>query len=166
MLLGLSKIMDCPGGVVPFNFSLDLSDLQFGASHPVTEPVHAVGEVRNVAGVLELTGMISTTIHAVCDRCAMPFDRAVEYPVQAVLVAEGENGETEDPWVFALRDDSADLDDIVTTAFVLSMDSKLLCREDCKGLCFRCGANLNNGPCSCKPEPDSRFSVLQKLLNQ
>lgn len=166
MLLGLSKIIDCPGGVVPFDVSLDLSDLTFGASHPVSEPVHAAGEVRNVAGVLELTGTVSTTLHAVCDRCAAPFTRAVEYPVRAILTAGGESGETEAPWVFPLTEDSADLDDIVTTAFVLSMDSKLLCREDCKGLCFRCGANLNDGPCSCKPEPDSRFAVLQKLLNQ
>ena len=46
------------------------------------------------------------------------------------------------------------------------MDQKLLCREDCKGLCFRCGKNLNEGPCDCKSEPDSRFAVLQQLLDR
>ena len=54
----------------------------------------------------------------------------------------------------------------MTTTFVLNMDSKLLCSEDCKGLCSRCGANLNLGPCDCKPEPDPRFAALQQLLDK
>ena len=77
-----------------------------------------------------------------------------------------ESDDFEDPWVFELQNDCADLDDIVTTTFVLNMDSKLLCSEDCKGLCSRCGANLNLGPCNCKPEPDPRFAALQQLLDK
>ncbi len=83
-----------------------------------------------------------------------------------LVTTEPESDDFEDPWVFELHDDCADLDDIVTTTFVLNMDSKLLCSDDCKGLCFRCGANLNLGPCGCKPEPDSRFAVLQQLLDK
>lgn len=166
MLLGLSRIIDCPGGVVPFELELDLSGLVFGACRPVTEPVAAKGEVRNEAGVLELSGTVSTTLHAVCDRCAVPFTRAVRYPLRAILTADPDGGDPEDPWVFPLTDDSADLDEIVTTCFVLNMDSKFLCSESCKGLCYRCGANLNEGPCACKPEPDPRFAVLGKLLEK
>jgi uncharacterized protein len=166
MLLGLSRIIDCPGGVEPFELSLDLSDFVFGACRPATEPVCAKGEVRNIAGVLELSGTVTTTLHPVCDRCATPFTRAAAYPLHAILTADPDGGDPEDPWVFALKDDSADLDDIVTTCFVLNMDSKFLCKEDCKGLCFRCGANLNEGPCSCRPETDPRFAALGKLLDK
>ena len=60
----------------------------------------------------------------------------------------------------------ADLDDIVTTTFVLSMDSKFLCREDCKGLCCRCGKDLNDGPCGCQPDVDPRLAVLKQLLKK
>ena len=80
------------------------------------------------------------------------------------LVTELADEENEDEWVFQLEGDSADLDDIVTTAFVLNMDSKLLCKPDCKGLCCRCGANLNDGPCGCEPELDPRFAALKQLL--
>lgn len=166
MLLGLSDIVNCPGGAVPFETTLDLHDMQFGGCCPVTEPVRAVGRVRNTAGVLELTGKVSTTLHGVCDRCASAFSRDVEYDFEAILTAETQIDDFENPWVFELTDDQADLDDIVNTAFVLNMDSKLLCREDCKGLCCRCGANLNNGSCSCKPEVDSRFAILQQLLDR
>ena len=166
MLLGLSKIMDMPGATVPFSTSVDLSDLQYGNSFPVTEPVTAEGQVRNTAGVLVMTGCIQTTIHGTCDRCATEFDRQVEFPLDVVLVTELANEENEDEWVFPLEGDSADLDDIVRTVFVLNLDSKLLCKEDCKGLCCRCGKNLNDGPCNCQKELDPRFAALKQLLEK
>ena len=166
MLLGLSKIIDCPGATVPFSTSVDLSDLCFGVSYPVSEPVKAEGTVRNTAGVLVMTGEISTCIHGICDRCANTFDRDVRIPIDVVLVTEMANEENEDEWVFPLEGDSADLDDIVRTVFVLNLDSKLLCKEDCAGLCHRCGKNLNDGPCNCQKELDPRFAALKQLLEK
>ena len=166
MLLGLSKIIDCPGASVPFSTSVDLSDLCFGVSYPVSEPVKAEGMVRNTAGVLVMTGEITTCIHGTCDRCASAFDREIQLPIDVVLVTEMANEENEDEWVFPQEGDSADLDDIVRTVFVLNLDSKLLCKEDCKGLCHRCGKNLNDGPCNCQKELDPRFAALKQLLEK
>ena len=166
MLLGLSKIIDCPGASVPFSTSVDLSDLCFGTCNPVSEPVQADGVVRNTAGVMVMTGTIATRIHGVCDRCASDFTQDVEIPIDVVLVTELSNEENEDEWVFPLEGDSADLEDIVRTVFVLNMDSKLLCKPDCKGLCCRCGTNLNDGPCSCQKELDPRFAALKQLLDK
>ena len=166
MLLGLSKIIDCPGASVSFSTEVDLSDLCYGVSYPVSEPVKAEGTVRNTAGVLMMTGEITTCIHGVCDRCAGNFDREINFPIDVVLVTEMANEENEDEWVFPLEGDSADLDDIVRTVFVLNLDSKLLCKEDCKGLCHRCGKNLNDGPCNCQKERDPRFAALKQLLDK
>lgn len=164
MLLRLSKIIETPNSVVPFETSLDLHDMQFGGSCPVQEPVSAKGTVRNTAGVLLLEAVLETVLHGICDRCASEFTRSVSYPVRAVLTTELENEDEADEWIFLLEDDTADLDDILTTAFVLNMDSKLLCKPSCKGLCFRCGKDLNDGPCSCRPEADPRLAVLGQLL--
>ena len=166
MRLGLSQIIDRPGESISYSAVVDLSDLQYGNCFPVTEPVKAEGTVRNTAGVLVMKGQITTTIHGICDRCAAEFDREVVVPVDAVLVTELANEENEDEWVFTLEGDSADLDDIVRTTFVLNMDSKLLCSDDCKGLCCRCGKNLNDGPCSCEKEIDPRLAALKQLLNK
>ena len=166
MLLGLSKIIDSPGASVSFSTSVDLSDLCYGVSYPVSEPVAAEGTVRNTAGVLVMTGRISTCIHGICDRCARDFRREVSFPIDVVLVTEMADEENEDEWVFPLEGDSADLDDIVRTVFVLNLDSKLLCKEDCKGICQRCGKNLNDGPCSCRKELDPRFAALKQLLEK
>ena len=166
MLLGLSKIIDCPGASLSFSTSVDLSDLQYGESFPVSEPVLASGTVRNTAGVLVMTGNITTTNHGVCDRCAEDFDQNVEIPIDVVLVTELANEENEDEWVFPLEADTADLEDIVRTVFVLNMDSKMLCKPECKGICFRCGKNLNEGPCNCQKELDPRFAALKQLLEK
>ena len=166
MLLDLKPILVTPGASLLFETHENLSDLVFGSCKPASKPVLAYGKVRNTAGVLELTGELTTTLHGVCDRCASEFTRAVQIPIHAVLVSEEELEQAEDEWVFGIHDGCADLTDIITTAFVLNMDSQLLCRPDCKGVCFRCGKNLNEGPCGCRKEPDSRFAVLQQLLDK
>ncbi len=166
MLLDLKPILVTPGASLPFETHENLSDLVFGSCKPASKPVLAYGKVRNTAGVLELTGELTTTLHGVCDRCASEFTRAVQIPIHAVLVSEEELEQAEDEWVFGIHGGCADLTDIITTAFVLNMDSQLLCRPDCKGVCFRCGKNLNEGPCGCRKEPDSRFAVLQQLLDK
>ena len=166
MLLGLSKIIDCPGAELSFSAGVDLSDLCYGVSFPVTEPVLAEGKVRNTAGVLMMQGEITTCIHGTCDRCAADFQRDIRFPLDVVLVTEMASEENEDEWVFPLEGTNADLDDIVRTVFVLNLDSKLLCKEDCKGLCHRCGRNLNDGPCSCQKELDPRLAALRQLLEK
>ena len=164
MRLDLSSIIDRPGESIDFSVSVDLSDLEYGISKPVSEPVLAVGSVRNTAGVLVMKGEISTCIHGICDRCATDFDRHMEIPIDVVLVEEFTNEDSEDERVFPLEADTADLEEIVRTVFVLNLDSKLLCREDCKGICYRCGKNLNEGPCGCQKEIDPRFAALRQLL--
>ncbi len=166
MLLGLSQIIDCPGKSLSFSVSVDLRDLRYGTSYPVTEPVLASGTVRNTAGVLMMTGSVETCLHGVCDRCASEFDREIAIPINVVLVDELASEENEDEWVFPLEGDSADLEEIVRTVFVLNLDSKLLCSPDCKGLCCRCGKNLNDGPCSCEKEIDPRLAALRQLLKK
>ncbi|MBQ3491406.1 MAG: DUF177 domain-containing protein [Oscillospiraceae bacterium] len=166
MRLELTSIMDCPGQSISFSDSVDLRDLVYGTSKPVSEPVRISGTVRNTAGVLVMKGMINTTIHGTCDRCAADFTRDVAIPVEVVLVNELADEENEDEWVFPLEANTADLDDIVRTVFVLNMDSKLLCKDDCAGLCCKCGKNLNEGPCACQKEIDPRFAALKQLLNK
>ena len=56
--------------------------------------------------------------------------------------------------------------EVLSTCFILDMETKFLCKEDCKGLCPSCGKNLNLGPCGCRKEIDPRFAVLEQLLDK
>ena len=72
MRFSVRSIINTPGGALPFAFSMDLSDLDFGGSCPIAEPVEVTGSVRNRLDVLELSLQAKTTLHCVCDRCAKP----------------------------------------------------------------------------------------------
>ena len=164
MLLNLAPIIHEPGGIVPFSFTMDFSDMELGGIFPATEPVSITGQVKNEAGVLILTATLDTTLHCICDRCVTAFAQTYHQTVEAILVSELAHQENEDDWTFLLQGSDADLEDIMNTAFILNLDSKMLCSADCKGLCGTCGKNLNHGPCTCKKEPDPRLAVLQQLL--
>ena len=81
------------------------------------------------------------------------------------VVLVGEEEDHDNPGVFPLQGTEVDAQDVLTTCFILDMETRFLCREDCKGLCARCGRNLNLGPCGCGKEIDPRFAVLEQLLD-
>lgn len=162
MLLDVKPILHTPGKQLDFQFALDLSDLEFSGYYPVTRPVTVTGTVRNAADVLHLDLTARTTLDAVCDRCGRRFSLEKAIPYHCMLAESLENGENDE--IELLEDGRANLGELARIAFILGMDTKILCSEDCKGLCSRCGADLNLGPCSCKRETDPRLAVLAKLL--
>ncbi|HPE15692.1 MAG TPA: DUF177 domain-containing protein [Oscillospiraceae bacterium] len=163
MRLDLGPILQVPGGRIPFSFTLDLSALDFYGEHPFRAPVTASGEVRNEAGALMLGARIEAELSLRCDRCTKPFVRRKTAEVTQLLAETLENEEEND--ILLLEDGTLDLGELVTTALILEMDTKNLCSEDCKGLCDRCGKDLNEGPCGCRKESDPRLAALAALLS-
>ena len=88
MRLALTEVIHRPGASISFSECVDLSDLQYGNTNPVTEPVKAEGTVRKTADVLMMKGKITTCLHGVCDRCAGEFTRDVEIDLDVVLVEQ------------------------------------------------------------------------------
>lgn len=164
MLIDVRPILHTPGRRLEFAFELDLSNLEFDGRRPVSRPLAVEGEVRNTADLLELSLTARTTLDAVCDRCGKAFLQDKEIAYRCMLAEELQNGESDE--IVLLEDGEADAGDLARTAFILGMDSKTLCSEDCKGLCPRCGADWNFGPCSCKKEPDPRLAALATLLDK
>lgn len=151
-------------GVLPFSCAIDPAGLDFPSITAYLSPITASGQVVSSADVLTLTGQARVSLRQVCDRCGREFEGETVFPLDTVLVTEHQD--EEDPDVFLVQDDSVDLAEIVTTAFVLGLDSKTLCRPDCKGVCPRCGHDLNEGPCACEPEADPRLAALRQLLDE
>ena len=163
MRLNLSEIIEIPGGSVPFDTEMDVEGLDFPAIRAYLSKPHAVGRVVNEAGVLRLEGELTAELLCVCDRCGTEFESTKVTQLHATIVDvdDGEN-----PELFLLEGTEVDLDEILVTNFVLDMETKFLCREDCRGLCVRCGKNLNLGPCGCRKSTDPRFAVLEQLLDK
>ena len=163
MRLNLKDIINVPGAAVPFEFQMDLSELDFNGARPIDQPVQVTGRVRNMAGALVLEAEAKTTLHLSCDRCTKPFTKEQVVPIDTLLATELAD-ESSDDEIVLLDGDEVDLDEVATMAFVLAMDSKNLCSEDCKGICAGCGVDLNVGECRCKPEVDPRLAALAQLL--
>lgn len=163
MKLDLHEIIEVPGGKVPFEYILPADNLGFDSVTEYISGPHAAGRVINRAGVLELEGSVDAELRCICDRCGAEYVLPKHTDLFAVI---SEDADEEDPDLFPLHGDEIDLDEIISTLFVLNMDMKFLCSESCKGLCSRCGKNLNYGPCECRKEPDPRFAVLEQLLDK
>ena len=163
MRLDLREVIHTPGAVKAFAFPLDLSQLEFYGQFPIVRPVEVEGRVVNHAGALTLEGTAHSRLELACDRCGQPFSRDKTVSLNALLSPDGEEGEEGE--LIPLENGQLDLDEAAATAFVLGMYTKNLCSDDCKGLCAKCGANLNREPCRCRPEVDPRLAALAQLLD-
>lgn len=164
MRLNLKPIIHVPGAALPFDFSMDLSDVELYGNCPLPEPLTVSGVVRNQADVLSLHGEATTELALCCDRCRKVFRKSKTLSLDYRLAQELCGDELED--LLLLDDDSLDLSELVYDAFLLDMDTKNLCSEDCRGLCSGCGANLNEEVCTCQREIDPRWAALSQLLDK
>ena len=163
MRLDLKNIIHVPEASKSFQFQMDLSEMEFYGKHLITRPVQVEGSVTNHAGALVLEGTASSLLDLVCDRCGKEYSREKVVELDCLLAAELEDEEHDE--IYLLEGNEVDLDEVVGTAFILAMDTKNLCSDNCKGLCAKCGADLNNGPCGCRPEVDPRLAALAQLLD-
>jgi uncharacterized protein len=123
------------------------------------------------SGNVFVRGEMQTRLVLVCSRCAEEWLEPSGFPFQLVLApAKEERGEEEE--VELTKDDLEftyyqreviELDDALREAVILQLPEYPLCRPDCKGLCQRCGQDLNRGSCACRPEreADGRLARLK-----
>ena len=163
MRLDVKGIINTPGDGIAFKEELDLSDVDFGGVCPAVRPVSVVGTVRNIAGMLRLTMDEDAALSCVCDRCGPAFEKPFHVSLERMLASELEDDDNDDILLLD-ADGTLDLEELARETFILNMDTKTLCREDCKGLCSRCGANLNYEECRCEKEIDPRWAALKDLL--
>jgi len=163
MLLDLREIIGVPGSVRSFDFQPDMSDAVEGSVVEILDSARAAGKVENSSGVLKFSANVDATCRCVCARCLKEFNYPVHKRISAILT---EGGENENPDGYFLQGDKVDIQEIVVTEFILDMEDRLVCDDNCSGLCQGCGADLNEKSCTCKKETDPRLAVLEQLLEK
>jgi uncharacterized protein len=134
-------------------------------SYPLSKPIHVQGTIKKVddkAFVLE--GEMDAEVVIPCSRCTVP----VDYPIQAGfskdLKLQVEDGDSEEAHEY-LTGYLMDLEKLVYDELYLNFPMKVVCKEDCKGICPECGANLNETTCDCMTDRiDLRFAGLKELF--
>lgn len=128
-------------------------------------PVHATGRLSKAGnGRFYWSGRIEGTVREACRRCLVDVSARVSEHVH-VLFVEADDEVAEDPDAYRLPPHAStiDLRPAIREQWLLGAPSFVLCREDCKGICPQCGADLNAGPCDCPPVTDSRWDALRSV---
>ena len=162
MTLNLKDLLSGAKSRQPFEYVLDLSELDFFGDRPFKTGARVSGEVSMLAGMPVLNYSLEAELSTLCASCGKPAHRHFSLSEERMLSDNPDDAENDDVTLYA--GDMLELDPVVIDAVVLETDMRILCRDDCKGLCPKCGADLNEGDCDCRPEADPRLEKLKELL--
>ncbi|HPT85185.1 MAG TPA: DUF177 domain-containing protein [Bacillota bacterium] len=155
------------GEILCLPFEFRLKDFSPGKGYADIEPIGDViidGRIINNEGYIRLEAVLTMHYRTACARCAVELERTLHVPVERVIAtqAQVEGAEDADDYLI-LEGEALDLAPLATEEVYLGLPMRELCSEDCRGLCPKCGKNLNEGPCSCpEREPDPRLAILSK----
>jgi len=135
-------------------------------------PVEAVIHLARSAGGVLAEGWVETPVLLACSRCSEPYTHTVreEFTVHYLPAPDAESPEASELAASELEVDfltgqTLDVGALVRENVLLGIPAQPVCRVECRGLCARCGANLNLSPCGCVAEPgDPRLRVLKRPL--
>ena len=160
----LEPVFNNEGTALPLDFTVDMSDCDIYGGKPFRSPVHVTGEIRNSTGIVSIKAKAEFTLDLTCDRCAASFDRTFSTPIEHVLVTELNDEDNDE--VIVVDSLRYDAEPLVREDILLSLPTKVLFRDDCLGICPRCGKDLNDGPCDCEKEYDPRWDALLQLTQE
>lgn len=164
MRIDLTHILKNEGSKENFEYNLDLSDFEYLDNKPFRKPVEVLGNVSNLGGSIIVSTVANAVLHSYCDRCGEEFSMDLKVDGESTVILKETDDEGENT-VLAPKG-ILDIDSLVTDNLVLAIPSKHLCRIDCKGLCSKCGAQLNTVQCQCNlDEVDPRLAALKDFLN-
>lgn len=145
--------------------------------NPVDERVSLIapaavnGKVRLSGSQVFVNGHIETRAQVECDRCLKAIELPVDTDFNLEYISDSDYESTEaaelseDDLLVSVFDGKAiDVDEIVKEQILLAVPTRMLCREDCKGICPECGSDRNTGECNCVTNDiDPRWAALKNL---
>lgn len=171
MQIHLSDVTSCEGKTIQVSAELELEKIEFQLGQfPVLEKKPVELTITNTGNkVLELKGSTSVTVGMPCDRCleqvAVEIPCHIERKLDMKLTDEERVNDLDESNYLTGMD--LDVDRLVYLEVLMSWPLKVLCREDCKGICSQCGKKLNDGPCGCAEEPkDPRMAAISDIFSK
>ena len=167
MVLDISPLLRGEVNRINFDYMLTpetLDGVTFDSDARVT------GQITDNAGYMRLQLKAELAYHGECARCLAPVDGVFSLDFERTVVTEGTLSderleELEDEYV-VLDGHELSVDDTLCEELVLSFPQRLLCSEDCEGLCPKCGKPKREGDCGCPTkEIDPRLAVLAHFFD-
>ena len=138
-------------------------------TYPITEKKPVDLTLTHLGGKkIRMNAEIQMTLEIPCARClepvSVPFEILVDTQLELPETPDQEVEESEEPYIDGYQ---LDVDALVRNELFVHMPLRVLCKEDCKGICNKCGANLNVNTCDCDTRSlDPRMAVIQDIFKQ
>ncbi|MCI8872389.1 MAG: DUF177 domain-containing protein [Lachnospiraceae bacterium] len=169
MRVELADIISCENKEMSQQVEIELSsfDSRLGQFPIRTKQPFAMKFANEDGKRLLIQGETEVAIGIPCDRCLEEVSRTFFIEVDKEIDLTGSNEELSMENLSYMSGTSLDVDQLIFGEILVSWPMKVLCREDCKGICKRCGMNLNQAECQCqKTEPDPRMAAIQDIFNK
>lgn len=171
MLINLSELFACEGKKKVFEADFRLPAVEFGGEtyHIIRTEPFELTVAGTGAGKYFIEGSTSVTVEIPCARCLEPVPYTCDLDLDRELELKDQSSDKqevldEEPYVIGYN---LDVDQLVYNELLQGLPMRILCKEDCKGICNRCGTNLNYGTCDCDTSSlDPRMSVIQDIFKE
>lgn len=168
MLLNLSDVLTSEGMEIAREIPLEMTCYENGAeSFPIVSKSPVRLTVAN-AGTdkAKLEGSVDLTLLAACGRCLEEVPVPLALCFERTILSPGAEADEADDLGF-MDGFYLDVETFVHNEILINWPTKILCKEDCRGICPVCGRNRNEGPCGCDTfVPDPRMAVIQDIFNK
>lgn len=169
MLFDLSDVLSSEGKTVTKTVEPEFKEVSYqGNSYKILKATPVTLTVTNLGvGSVEVTGDGEAELLGACDRCLADTKISVEYSIErSIDDCKGEERDSEDENTDVLSGNQLDIETLIKNEILMNLPEKVLCKDDCKGLCPRCGANLNERDCGCDTFiPDPRMAAIKDIFN-
>lgn len=164
MKIDVSSIVKINGASLDVKFDEAIAELNnLESGFVFTDAVKFEGVLTNASGVLKLNGSLKVAYSTKCSRCVKDIEDNLELKIREDII---EGSETADVDAYTYNDNYILLDSILKDNIILNLPVKKVCDDNCKGLCPRCGTNLNEKTCDCKDDYiNPQMEALKKFFD-
>ena len=159
IVIDLTENLAREGWVVPFLLDCNLDSDLLPYPNATLTKVTLKLQVTFVKPNVHVVGEIVCYVDGFCDKCANEVSTQISLPFDQIFFKDSSDKEE----AYLYTDSRLDLTKAICDEIVLSLPTNLLCKESCKGLCPKCGINLNEHQCDCDTSRENAFSVLNNI---
>ena len=169
MLVNLTDVFSSEGKVVEREFTFECTELPYeGVPYPVRESSPVQLKLTNIGiGKVVVEAALKVTAVLLCDRCLSEVEHVFDLQISRDVVSPDKASEEElEEQEGFMEGYELNIDDLINNEIMTCWPMKVLCRQDCKGICPVCGQDLNEGTCGCDTfVPDPRMAAIMDVFN-
>ena len=170
MLINLTDVLTSEGKTEEQQVLIEMTSFSNGLEqYPIVEKSPVDLKLSNMnRGKAKVEGKAKLVLRMNCDRCLKEVDEVINLDFFREVfapdeIAEGTDEKSDQTFMEGYQ---LNVEDLINDEILLNLPMKVLCREDCKGICRQCGKDLNEGDCGCDTfVPDPRMAVIKDIFN-